>query len=1795
MKQGLREKCRRLTAGVLAFVMVSMLALGDAGVVFASEYGERFYQDESGMVDEDAYSDMVSTKAKLKNHREDGVTISVSATDDSDFRAGGEVYLDVHVKNEGNHTITEGILNFQGKKLMDSGAHFEEISEDAITEGIMRNEKEEEGFGSNGHELINDLEETDDSSIHTETMENDVQKDETKRGTETAEIESEIVEVKTELLAEESLGNGEQDNEIKAESAEAIETEELESEEENQIEETTNKTEETSEVETVSQETEAVEETFEDTWKEEYLEWSEDEDGERKSEIVAGDSHKRKKNKEDEENEEEDGLLQEITDIQLAPGQIYSVRFVYTVDETLERAKNQKVVFRFAGKDEKNKNISQHEMFYYTANYLNAGKVRFKDGNRVLTGEEVVMGIHTEVYDFDILLGDEEVEAEIASRSNAEEASSSNAQKATSSDWEEEEELEEEEEDEEEKDDFTVDLGDTSYKIEMTNARLNGFKARKALVEDANDNMLICTYRVSKNTKPGIYFGKIIQESKVKGKTYKSSQGFTLIVTGNGEVELKGGINGAEIQVKGPAQSFPDGDVLSLKVSEVPEEKKELVEAALEQKAQETGISVNKLRALDIKVISDGEEMELQGDVSVTFSNIKLQPMEKFVETAEMADEVAKEEGFSFFGLRRMSRAKAVGMEEEAGDIVLTSEPAEEEKLTENAEVANIEKNDNEEESTIAVWHLDEEAGVMNEMSSEVNDDGDVVMTTDHFSIYIVVDMGQLGGNVTLTVEHWGKDIETINANGTTDPYFIKVDNGTDKRGKRYGYHTVDDVYNRHKEEIVTTKYNGQLYTPDTIMIPNKTKYDSIEELSKVCLVTAKKEYADKNYQLSEVWISTNLNNGNKPTDQWANPKTKYTVQRDANGIITNKETITLAKNSIIRFVYTEKGVTSQYYQPVTFYDYNVTNGGLGVETKSVPKGKNQGTNTASNFTGGNKKMGVGQEGSGNTSDPWNNAHTNVSGLKGYLNRGNNAKGNSSGITYDKNVPDKTNGKDDSLISAVVRNEVEESLTSDYKLQFHPSIKQPGFFEEKKGTKKFTNYKLGFQQKGDTYILSTVQRGKTTVLKNLQKITYSAHNGKNDSNIYSNDFWPLDKEKYHATNYPNADPQVTETSDGGGTHNWHFGMHYAFTFRVGDYTGPMNFYFRGDDDFWLFVDGERVIDLGGIHFAVGQAIDMRKWLEQNGGVNGEHRIDIYFMERGGFGSCCYMQFTLPNCIPIDSPKEPQTQVTVKKEWSDYNNPNRPDDIDITLWQMHNGMKVDKGTVTLSKDNNWQYTWTELPVSDPNDNTLKYTYEVIEKNVPPGYDSQTIQTTGSDKNGWVITLQNKLDPEVKVKVTKEWADDNNNCDNRPDQLQFQLYADGKALVGKILTLSKENQVGNNNNMWSGEFNHLPKYRYEKDKDGNYVKNPDGTYQAVEIVYTVKELKGNTAIQEGGTFAGKHGEYTVSYTNALSESEKQNDYVAHVKVKNTHTCETVTRKAVKEWQGIPTDTDITATAKIGLYCKYGSDWEKVVKDANNQPLENPVEISWPTGTENQEIIWKNLPKYAGNNELQYGIFEVGADNKPVIHSGTEIILGTYKYKVTFIDPEAAQVTITNELMKAKLRVGKWIDNDDVPDDVMKDEFIITVIGNDSKFETGVVLNPAGHGAVVNSGTLTESKLSGYIEVPAKANGSEYTIGEKTDLKEYTPSTPFVTQYSGTGILNGTVITVKPGGDDVVLVHNRFDHKDYFHNDHSVTNKFDGEGKKPQNRMPSSQRASLDAVVPQQMVDGKVEPLDDDVRLA
>ena len=90
--------------------------------------------------------------------------------------------------------------------------------------------------------------------------------------------------------------------------------------------------------------------------------------------------------------------------------------------------------------------------------------------------------------------------------------------------------------------------------------------------------------------------------------------------------------------------------------------------------------------------------------------------------------------------------------------------------------------------------------------------------------------------------------------------------------------------------------------------------------------------------------------------------------------------------------------------------------------------------------------------------------------------------------------------------------------------------------------------------------------------------------------------------------------------------------------------------FTGDDDFWLYVDGKLVIDLGGIHSAVpGNGVhttlyqifanhltdeemadtfeqnDQGKWVFKD---NTTHTMKIFYMERGGGASNLHMRFNL---------------------------------------------------------------------------------------------------------------------------------------------------------------------------------------------------------------------------------------------------------------------------------------------------------------------------------------------------------------------------------------------------------------------------------------------------------------------------------------------------------------------------------------------------------------------------------------
>lgn len=200
-------------------------------------------------------------------------------------------------------------------------------------------------------------------------------------------------------------------------------------------------------------------------------------------------------------------------------------------------------------------------------------------------------------------------------------------------------------------------------------------------------------------------------------------------------------------------------------------------------------------------------------------------------------------------------------------------------------------------------------------------------------------------------------------------------------------------------------------------------------------------------------------------------------------------------------------------------------------------------------------------------------------------------------------------------------------LNSDGSVKF--SCADPGLFDntDKKVTvsnqerylrRVYKDYTLNFTRTGDTYLLSGIKDG------NNKDVTgsYSGTTGYN--------FFPLDDVK---VDYEDAKTSVEagQTSDKNvvpGSHNYYFGMRYDVEFSIGDYVGPLNYTFKGDDDMWVLLDGKKVvIDLGGMHNAVEGSVDLWKYLDKGDATT--HKLTILYMERGAGASNCYMNFTLP--------------------------------------------------------------------------------------------------------------------------------------------------------------------------------------------------------------------------------------------------------------------------------------------------------------------------------------------------------------------------------------------------------------------------------------------------------------------------------------------------------------------------------------------------------------------------------------
>lgn len=78
-------------------------------------------------------------------------------------------------------------------------------------------------------------------------------------------------------------------------------------------------------------------------------------------------------------------------------------------------------------------------------------------------------------------------------------------------------------------------------------------------------------------------------------------------------------------------------------------------------------------------------------------------------------------------------------------------------------------------------------------------------------------------------------------------------------------------------------------------------------------------------------------------------------------------------------------------------------------------------------------------------------------------------------------------------------------------------------------------------------------------------------------------------------------------------HNYHFTLESHLVF---DYEGGEQFTFRGDDDLWLFINGKRVIDIGGVHEVEKQTVSLDELAAELGiEVGQRYSFDLFFAER----------------------------------------------------------------------------------------------------------------------------------------------------------------------------------------------------------------------------------------------------------------------------------------------------------------------------------------------------------------------------------------------------------------------------------------------------------------------------------------------------------------------------------------------------------------------------------------------------
>ena len=294
---------------------------------------------------------------------------------------------------------------------------------------------------------------------------------------------------------------------------------------------------------------------------------------------------------------------------------------------------------------------------------------------------------------------------------------------------------------------------------------------------------------------------------------------------------------------------------------------------------------------------------------------------------------------------------------------------------------------------------------------------------------------------------------------------------------------------------------------------------------------------------------------------------------------------------------------------------------------------------------------------------------------------------------------------------------------------------------------------------------------------------------------------------------------------------------------------------------------------------------------------------------------------LGNVIITNSYTPEVTNISGEKIWEDVDNQDgvRPDEITVSL--LANGEEIDSQDVTA--DDNWSYTFTNLPVYQPGEVGQEIEYTVVEAEVPEGYE---VDYDGNN-------IINSYDPElVEVSITKEWDDENNLAGFRPDHIEVELISDGEA-TGKIIAI-----VADEDGNWEGSFINLPKYRDE----------------GIQINYTVKEVSLDEDL------------YSVE---VIPSDEDLYDFT----LINTHEVERINLNGAKTWDDVDNQDGVRPDSITVRLLANGEEVESVVV----------------TNETNWEFEFINLPKYQNGEEINYTIQEDDVEGYSTEINGMNIV--------------------------------------------------------------------------------------------------------------------------------------------------------------------------------------------------------------